>query len=274
MMDCPLIEMYLQKLTRLAPRSRHLNFKLHGFEEQASTNRTAWELIQLGAGEGTVAIAAKQTSGRGQWGRQWQSDWGGVYLSLVLCPSLNSQDAPQLTMAAGWGIAESLNQHQIPAQLKWPNDVVLCGQKLGGILTETRVTHQQIDWAVVGVGLNGFNPVPPTGINLQAYLAANPILNNFNAICLNPEPLSLEAIAAIVLDGLNLGYSRLQQDGIESLLADYEALLIHIGHRVHLEGQMGSVIGVTPQGKLRVQLRHGVQAIEPGGLQFGYPNPH
>jgi BirA family transcriptional regulator, biotin operon repressor / biotin---[acetyl-CoA-carboxylase] ligase len=283
-LNCQQIETYLRQLAHQCDRTLVLCPRLQVLSQVASTNLTVWELLSQGASEGTVVIAGQQSAGRGQWGREWRSELGGVYLSLALCPKLNSQDAPYLTIASAWGIAHSLQQQGIPVQLKWPNDLVLFGRKLGGILTETRVTQAQIDRAVVGVGLNGFNPTPLSGINLQSFVAD---LNKANSndhllkisesikLCQDEGKINLEAIAAIVLHGLNLGYSRLQQDGIALILPDYESLLIHMGDAVKLDQQDGTIIGVTAQGKLKVLVEcdrgDQIHEVDPGQIQLGYP---
>ncbi|HEY9668959.1 MAG TPA: biotin--[acetyl-CoA-carboxylase] ligase, partial [Coleofasciculaceae cyanobacterium] len=78
---------------------------LHLFETLPSTNQTLWELLDRGAMSGTAVIAAQQTAGRGQWGRQWQSSVGGLYLSFALAPHLQASNSAQLTLCSAWGIA-------------------------------------------------------------------------------------------------------------------------------------------------------------------------
>lgn len=195
----------------------------HFFDILPSTNDALWDLINQGASSGTTVIAAQQQSGRGQWGRQWQSPPGGLYLSVALLFNRSTANAPkvpaskgtELTLWSAWGIATILRAYSVPVWLKWPNDVLLYGRKLGGILTETRLQQGQITVAVIGIGLNWANPVPESGINLQA---------------LTPQPhpciCSLEGLAAITLEGLELGYQRWQTLGTEGLLPDYLSLLM------------------------------------------------
>src|SRR5919202_3900483 len=180
---------------------------LHLFEALPSTNQTLWELLNQGATSGTVVIAAQQTAGRGQWGRQWQSTVGGLYLSLALTPKLQASNSAQLTMCSAWGIATALRSYDIPVFLKWPNDLLLLGRKLGGILTETSVHQGQITKAVVGVGINWSNAVPEMGIALQSFCEEQ----------LSPRPrvTSLEQLAAIAIEGLKFGYQRWSEQGID-----------------------------------------------------------
>ena len=224
---------------------------LYTFNTTASTNRTLWELLDQGAAPGTVAIAAQQVAGRGQWGREWQSPLGGLYLSIALAPDLPVENSAQLTLCSAWGIAIALRHYGIPVQLKWPNDLVLLGRKLGGILTETRIQQGQITKAVIGVGINWANPVPETGINLQDFLAGQGTSTVMPST--NPPIASLEMLAAIALTGLLGGYQYWQQEGMETLLPSYLELLTSVGCPVTVEGRSGVVVGVSTTGDLRVR---------------------
>lgn len=217
---------------------------LHLFDILPSTNQTLWELLNQGATSGTVVIATQQTAGRGQWGRQWQSSLGGLYLSLALAPKLQVSHSAQLTLCSAWGIATALRCYDIPVFLKWPNDLLLVGRKLGGILTESRVHQGQITKAVIGVGINWSNCVPESGITLQSFYQET----------LNPRVASLEMLAALVIQGLNLGYQCWSEQGIERFIPSYEKLLDSQGRQVIVDGNPGTITGVTPTGDLQVCL--------------------
>lgn len=192
---------------------------IHRFSSLASTNQTLWELLDQGAPAGTIVISAEQTAGRGQWGRQWESRVGGLYLSCAIHPHWAATSSGDLTIATAWGIATTLRNYQIPLQLKPPNDLFLEGRKLGGILTETRIQQGRITTAVVGVGINWSNPVPSVGINLQSYWQQQNI---------TPQISSLEMLEKLTLEGIYLGYGQLIASGLDSFLPSYEKLLIPI----------------------------------------------
>lgn len=218
-------------------------FAIHLFDEVASTNQTLWNLLAAGAPAGTVAIASRQTAGKGQWGRQWQSDSGGLYLSLALEPNISATNALLLTLCSAWGIAQCLRSHQIPVFLKWPNDLILRDRKLGGILTETKIHQGKIAKAVVGVGINWINPVPETGINLHHFLSD----------CPQSAIPSLEMLAALTLSGIASGYQTFSEEGVETLLPSYRELMVSIGQPVTIDGCGGVVVGVSATGELRVR---------------------
>jgi BirA family biotin operon repressor/biotin-[acetyl-CoA-carboxylase] ligase len=228
--------------------------RLQAVEQVDSTNRLAWELAGLGVPWG--AIAQSQTAGRGQWGRVWQSPVGGLYLSWAI--AIASVPPLLVTLLSAWGIAQQLRDRGVPVWLKWPNDLILRGRKLGGIKTEVRGAI-----AVVGVGLNWCNPVPDTGIAL----AADP----------DSGVTSLEELAAIAIAGIQQGNHWGQSRPMSAVLADYWELLETKHRSVSVAGAPGQVIGITPTGELQVRLQGGQAHTElncpPGAVQIGYPDP-
>lgn len=125
-----------------------------------STQDLAHQAAEKGAPTGTVFIAAEQTGGRGSRGRSWESAAGGLWLSVVVRPAAAA--VPLLSVRAGLAIAESLaTVPRLPQiMVKWPNDLIVADRKAGGILVEARWRGDDLDWAVVGVGLNVHNRVP------------------------------------------------------------------------------------------------------------------
>ncbi len=257
-----LLERELAAISSL-PSLSQLSF--YCFDIIPSTNQIAWELLDQGKNLPLAAIASQQTAGRGQWGRSWQSSPGGLYLSVAIAPPILAKDASHLTLFSGWGIANALRQYQIRVKLKWPNDLVIQGQKLGGIKTEIRIQQERINYAVIGVGINYSNAVPTTGINLESW-AKN---SDYSA-----SISSLEQLAAIVLDGLFNGYEYYLAKGSDRLLAAYLQLFEGLGRSILVEGSPGTIIGVSSQGDLRVRLQSQGASTEinlpPGSISLGY----
>ncbi|MCF4967267.1 biotin--[acetyl-CoA-carboxylase] ligase [Nostoc sp. CMAA1605] len=270
----------------------YLPFTLHIYDCVTSTNLTLWELISQGATAGNVVIATQQTAGKGQWGRQWISQTGGLYLSVAINPHIAANASYQLTLATAWGITYQLRQCGINVGIKWPNDLVLERRKLGGILTETKVNQGQITQAIVGVGINWSNPVPETGINLQSWLreageaggrgAGRVGEEKYNAQCPMPNaqcPMpDIETLICQVLLGIESGVVCLLEEGINILVSRYLEFLVNMGDRVYVNDLAGNVVGVTPQGSLRVSLERGCITdmktpeihLEPGRISLGY----
>jgi len=125
-------------------------------EEVDSTNLHLAGLAHRGAPEGTAVIADCQTRGRGRLGRAWQSPPGrNLYVSILLKPNLSAEQAPQITLVTGVAVADLLSCF-CPGvtTLKWPNDILIRGKKVCGILTEMRTRGTRVDYVIVGIGIN------------------------------------------------------------------------------------------------------------------------
>lgn len=242
-------------------------FRIHWLPYTDSTNRTLAGMMVDGAGPGTVLIASRQTAGRGQWGRQWQSPPGGLYLSLALVPELAVDRSFYFTLASVWGVATSLINLGIPVRVKWPNDITIEGKKLGGVLAEARVSGSILETLVIGLGLNCFNSVPPSGVSLEQVV--------------NPEKpqevlKTLEGIAAVVLYGLLQGYLFWQSRGDRLFIEAYQSIMAHLGQTLIVNGREARVIGVSIRGNLQLQANdpsaedQDCLEFEPGKLTLGY----
>lgn len=130
--------------------------RVHHFFKTDSTNRVAMELGYADEPEGAVVLAEEQTAGRGRAGRSWHSERGaGLYVTALLRPKLSPVQSPLLTMLAGLSAHTAvLAQTGLAAELKWPNDLLIHGKKLGGILTEMHAEPSAVRFVIVGMGIN------------------------------------------------------------------------------------------------------------------------
>lgn len=264
----------LPQFARLRPR-----FTIQVHKSLSSTSQHAWRLVDQGAGAGTVIIAREQKAGQGQWGRTWLSPPGGLYLSLVLEPDVAAQDVALLTLASAWGIVTCFNNLALAIQLKWPNDLIYQGRKVGGILTETRLSQvqdglntnnldtsstAQIRVAVVGVGINWLNPTPAHAIALASVLSGSAM----------ERVQCVEDLGAIVLRGIHQGYTYWQMKGAAALIAAYQTKLANLGQIIRVNGHSGRVLGVSSDGNLEVGWNHpeqkSAQSFKPGEISLGY----
>jgi BirA family transcriptional regulator, biotin operon repressor / biotin---[acetyl-CoA-carboxylase] ligase len=133
-------------------------FRLLRFERIDSTNDEAMRLAEGGAGEGTLVVAREQSAGRGRRGRSWVSPPGNLYCSLVLRPACAAPEAAQLSFAASLAVADAVSSVLPPhlaVSCKWPNDVLVAGAKVAGILLQSRAGGAgALDWLVLGIGVN------------------------------------------------------------------------------------------------------------------------
>jgi len=124
------------------------------FDELDSTNSTAKELARAGAEEGTIVIARTQNQGRGRFDRIWQSPEGGIYLSFILRPRISAEKTSLLPFVAALALTKTIESYGLHATIKWPNDVRVNGKKIAGILLESEIIGQAINYVVVGIGMN------------------------------------------------------------------------------------------------------------------------
>lgn len=135
-------------------KTSYMGQEVYYFESIDSTNIYA-NTIANQAPEGAVVVSKKQTQGKGRSGKIWVSDYDqGIYFSTILKPSIPISRASFLTQVAGAALATSLEKLGVSCQIKWPNDLVLNGRKIAGILTEMRAEIESISYIVVGIGVN------------------------------------------------------------------------------------------------------------------------
>jgi len=138
-----------------------LEQRIHHFREITSTMDAARELAKRGAREGTIVIAEVQTRGRGRLSREWLSPEGGIYFTLILRPRISPAYAPRINLMAGIAVAATIKElYGLKAELKWPNDVLIAGKKVCGILAEMDAETDVVNFVNVGIGINVNTSIP------------------------------------------------------------------------------------------------------------------
>ncbi|SES80115.1 BirA family transcriptional regulator, biotin operon repressor / biotin-[acetyl-CoA-carboxylase] ligase [Oceanobacillus limi] len=138
-------------------------------EVTTSTQHIAHQLAQEGANHGTIVIADEQTNGKGRMNRQWHSSRGkGIWLSLILRPSILPYLAPQLTLLAATVLTEVIETTTTTnPKIKWPNDILIDRKKVAGILTELQAEQDQIQYVVIGMGINVNHELEDLPVEIQ-----------------------------------------------------------------------------------------------------------
>jgi len=158
-------------------RTERVGRQFEWHETIDSTNTRAIALAKQGAPDGTVIVAERQTAGRGRLGRRWYAPAGSsLLLSILFRPPLAPRQAQRLTMICSLGAIAAIRALTgVPAAIKWPNDLVVRGRKLGGVLTELGAQAHTLEYAIVGMGINvNMDPadipeamVPPTSLSAE-----------------------------------------------------------------------------------------------------------
>ncbi len=221
------------------------------FEETDSTNLKAKELAARGAPEGTVVIAEKQTCGRGRKQRVWFSPSGdGIYLSLVLRPPIPPNQAPRITLMTAVAVADALlSATGLPVRIKWPNDILVHGKKLAGILTEISTEMDAVDFVVVGLGLNVNTPIERFPQQIRG--RATSILVE------SGKPCPRARIVRSYLEHFESRYEKLATEGFAPIMDRWRALTDVVGRRVSVKvinkEFVGQVTSVDNDGVLVVR---------------------
>jgi BirA family biotin operon repressor/biotin-[acetyl-CoA-carboxylase] ligase len=228
--------------------------RIHHFFKVDSTNRVALDLGHAGEPEGAVILAEEQTAGRGRAGHPWHSERAtGIYATVLLRPHLAPVQAPLLTMMAGLSAHTAIQaQTGLNVDLKWPNDLLIHGKKVGGILTEMHAEPAQIRFVIVGIGLNANQERFP------AELSA--IATSLRVESGRPQS-RLELLVRLLREFEN-DYNRFLADGAGSVTNRFSVISSYAqGKRVRVTNGKDSFAGITaglgPEGLLLVRRDNG-----------------
>jgi BirA family biotin operon repressor/biotin-[acetyl-CoA-carboxylase] ligase len=145
--------------------------KIHRFETLGSTNDHLLKMAEGGAPEWTVVVADRQTGGRGRRTRNWWSPEGNLHVSILLRPEVSPMQLQRLPVIASLAFLTAMGDSGSPLKIKWPNDILLDGRKMAGILAESRSEGEKVLWAVVGFGVNMVRKEDDIPSELKGHLA-------------------------------------------------------------------------------------------------------
>lgn len=224
------------------------------YEVIDSTNVKAKQLANEGKNQNLLVLAEEQTAGRGRRGRGWSSPKGsGIWMSLLLHPQIAPQNASMLTLVSALALVKAIKEvTQLEAQIKWPNDIILNGKKVCGILTEMSSEVDYIHYVVIGIGINANTTefpeeIQPIATSLQ--LAGNKEVNRAELV-------------AVIMKHFERYYERfIKTEDMRELQEEYNNSLVHKNQNVKIIN--GSTItegiarGIDTDGSLLVELEEG-----------------
>jgi BirA family biotin operon repressor/biotin-[acetyl-CoA-carboxylase] ligase len=223
-----------------------------------STNDRLKQRARAGAAPWTVVLADAQTAGRGRQGRRWVSPPGNLYLSVLLRPEPPDARWSLLPLAAGLAVAEAMGEAGLEARLKWPNDVIVGGGKIGGILAEGSSSADGLEFVVVGIGVNV--ALRPADLSDDVALAATSMADEL------ARAVDRVTVAAGVLARLTVWYHALAREGPQVVQAAWRRrALPWWGKTVEaLAGERrlrGIVRDLDESGALVLELEDGTRAL-------------
>ncbi len=241
-------------LSRLG-KTKVIGRDIRVFQQTTSTNDVIEKLARDGVKEGVVVFAESQTQGRGRLGRKWLSPAGkGLWFSVLLRPALRPQETTQLTVASATALRRAIHaQTGLEPEIKWPNDVLVRGRKVAGILTELNAELDQVKYVILGMGVDvnlGPGEFPADlrqhATSLKAELG---------------EPVSRADLAIAILRDLDADYQRIASGQFAAVAEEWEAHGTTLGHEVVIrlgERQIrGRAESLGEDGALLVRTDHG-----------------
>lgn len=226
-------------------------------EVTGSTQATALALAEDGAPEWTLVAAGHQTAGRGRLGRTWLDEPGALLFSVVLRPSLEPEHAGVLALLAGLAMAETLGGSGVEAGCKWPNDLLVGEEKVGGILAEAKVGEGGLEHVALGLGVN---------------LGVAPEVAGAGSVA-GPPPAD---VLSAFLETFAADYRALASGQRELTLGRYRRRCITLGRRVRAttvygEEVVGEAVDVDGDGGLVLRVGEGVRTVRSGEVEHLRP---
>ncbi|HWO95496.1 MAG TPA: biotin--[acetyl-CoA-carboxylase] ligase [Bacillus sp. (in: firmicutes)] len=240
---------------RLGLQTERIGQFIHYEETVDSTQKIAHRLAQEGAVEGTVVVAEEQTAGRGRLDRSWYSPkHTGVWMSIILRPSLPPQRAPQLTLMAAVAVVQAIQEvTTISPDIKWPNDILINGKKAVGILTEMQADSDRIHSVIIGLGIN---------VNQQKEHFAPAIQDIATSLKLESgKDINRALLMQTIFLKLEQLYDEYLTNGFKLIKLLWETHAVSIGRNIIARTLMGTIEGVakgiTDDGVLLLEDAHG-----------------
>jgi BirA family biotin operon repressor/biotin-[acetyl-CoA-carboxylase] ligase len=236
-------------------RTKRFGRNILFLREVGSTNDLAKELAGYGTDEGMVVVAETQTVGRGRLDREWVSPVGGLWFSVVLRPKVRAGEAVRLVFVAGLAVAEVLRElYGVRVETKWPNDVLVKGRKVCGILTEMNTTGEKVNYVIVGVGVNANFDVKkafPEDLKTVATSLENEL----------GRKVRLEELFRALLEKLENIYALFLKEGFGPVLGKWKTYAGFLGCQVEVasgtEKWVGLALDVENDGALIMRLEDG-----------------
>lgn len=227
------------------------------FQETDSTNVRAHELGEAAAPEGTVVVADHQVAGKGRRGRQWVSPPGvNLYTSVLLRPDIFPRFATQLTFVSAVAVARAIEDvTALKPRVKWPNDVLIGGKKVAGLLNEMSSETESINYVILGIGVN---------LNMRADQFPPDLRYPATSVALEQSfPVSRLDFARALFRRLDHYYFLFLEEGFSPVIRDWESLCDLMGRPVEVDYQdrvvRGTAEGLDEDGALLLRLPEGMR---------------
>lgn len=235
--------------------TRRIGRKIICFEKTESTNLAAFQLGEQGAEEGTVVIAEEQSRGKGRLGRHWESPGGvNLYCSIILRPPIMPYMAPQFTLLTSVAVAQTIETTtSLRPRIKWPNDILVNGMKVSGMLNEMSAETEKINFIVLGIGVN---------LNMRREQFPNDLRHPASSLFLESgKTVNRVEFTRALITAYDLLYNVYLREGIAPIRDQWIARSTFLGKKVKVSFQgtesCGIASGVDDDGALLLERDNG-----------------
>jgi len=247
--------LHADDLLSIVKEHRVIGRDIRVFEETTSTNDVVERLARDGVREGAVVFAERQTRGRGRLGRKWISpSHKGLWFSVLLRPPLRPQSATQLTVAAATALVRAISSvTSLSPEIKWPNDILIRGRKVAGVLTELSAELDRINHVILGIGID---------VNLNESDLPQDLRKVATSLKIEAgAPIRRADLAAAVLRELDLDYQRICRDNFSAVCDQWQQRCVTLGKMVKIRiGDRvvsGHAEALDENGALLLRTEHG-----------------
>ncbi|BET18102.1 bifunctional biotin--[acetyl-CoA-carboxylase] synthetase/biotin operon repressor [Bacillus velezensis] len=251
---------------RFGLKTEVLGKQLHYRDVLPSTQKTAHELANDGAPEGTLVVADKQTAGRGRMARVWHSQEGnGIWMSLILRPDVPLQKTPQLTLLSAVAVVQAIKAFTgVQAAIKWPNDLMIHGKKAVGILTELQAEEDRVRSVILGIGIN---------VNQQETDFPGELQDIATSLSMEAgEKIDRAGLIQEILLTFEKRYQDYLNHSFTPIKLLWESYAVGLGNELRartLQGTFyGKSLGIDDEGVLLLETRDGIKKIYSADIEL------
>jgi BirA family biotin operon repressor/biotin-[acetyl-CoA-carboxylase] ligase len=231
------------------------------YRQLPSTQTAVKRLAEKDFDEGVVVIAERQTNGYGRIKREWSSNVGGLWFSVLLKPTIRPDEVSKLALLLGIALYRTLKKYRVDSDIKWPNDVFVNGRKIAGILVEMSAEQDRVNWVVAGVGININNKLPSKLTDISICL--KDVLGRE----LDRAEILVEFLTefeCIYISFCNNGFEMFAQEYNCNIAYKSKAIIVDDGYSI----VSGINLGIDTNGKLTIKTKTGLEKIISGTLRL------
>ncbi|MDF2556489.1 MAG: biotin--[acetyl-CoA-carboxylase] ligase [Bacillales bacterium] len=235
---------------KLAISTGWLGKHLKCFNRIDSTQSVAKDIANESP-NGTIVLSNEQTSGKGRLNRKWfSSSNNGLWMSVIMKPNLEPQVVSQLTLLTSVAIAQTLKEFQIKAEIKWPNDCVVNGKKIAGVLTEASITENVIDFVVIGIGINLFQCKDGFPEEIQNTATSMKLISEYSYSKFQVFEKLIVNLEELINQFMDSGFSPIREKWLSNTTSIGKSVFVDMGQKK----EFGTISGLSSEGYLLLKI--------------------